>query len=401
MPKPYEIFGSRLRSEAKLLVLCARMHIGKGAADEIKRIFQNGIDWEYLVQLAYDHNIVPLVYRSLESIASAEIPDFVKTELKKQVHAGIQVNLSLTKELLDLLRLFYRQGIRAIPYKGPVLAASVYHDLAVRPFGDIDILVHELDVLSAMNLLTSNGYEIIRPQNIAQTEKHLQSLWVNRLIKKSPWAYQVVLWNSERQGIVELHWRLTPKYVFPRTADNLWKDLQPVTLAGETVLSFSPENFLWSLCLHGTRHHWSELRWLCDISELIREYPNLNWEKLDAQAGELGVQRRLYLGLFLANCIFDAPIPNIVETKFQSIPAIGVLAREVMNSLFGNKEQSSFFINFKRLFFQLRSMDRFADRWLYLVRFLKGIDKEITAERKLFKRFSLLSLSTRLFENNR
>ena len=400
MQKPSEIFGNSLRPEAKLLVLCTRMHIGMEAADEIHRILQNGIDWEYLVQLAYDHNVVPLVYRSLESIVPAKIPDSVKTELKQQVHAYIQGNLSLTKELLELLRLFYRQGIRAIAYKGPILAASVYHDLAIRPFGDIDILIHELDVLSAMDLLTSDGYEIIRPQNIAQTEKHLQSRWVNRLIKKSPWAYQVVLWSPERQGIVELHWRLTPKYVFPRTTDSLWKDLQPVPLAGETVLSFSPENYLWSLCLHGTRHRWSELRWLCDISELIHEYPNLNWEKLDAQAGELGVQRRLYLGLFLAKCIFDAPIPDGVETKIQNNLAIGSLAQEVMDGLFEKKDQNSLGINFKRLFFQLRAMDRFADRWLYLLRFFKGIDKEITAERKLFKRFSLLSLSNRLFENN-
>jgi hypothetical protein len=399
MPKSSEIFGNNLRPEEKLLVLCARMHIGKDTTEEIHKILTDGIDWECVVQMTNDHNIVPLVYRSLESIASAAIPDTIRAELKRQVQVDVQGNLSLTKELLELLRLFNQQGIRAIPYKGPVLAASVYHDLAVRSFGDIDILVNERDVLFAINLLTSNGYEIIRPLNIAQTEIHLQSLWVRRLIEKSPWAYQVVLWNPERQGIVELHWRLTPRYVFPRIADMLWEDLRPVTLAGDTVYSFAPENLLWLLCLHGTRHRWSELRWLCDIAELIREYPNLNWEKLHAQTRELGVQRRLDLGLFLANYIFNAQISDALKTKIQNNQSVRVLAQEVIDGLFKNQEKSSWMVNFKRLVFQLRSMDRFADRWIYLVRFFKGIDREITTERKLFKRFSFLSLTTRLFEN--
>ena len=33
------------------------------------------------------------------------------------------------------------QGIAAIPYKGPVLAAAVYGNLALRTFSDLDILV--------------------------------------------------------------------------------------------------------------------------------------------------------------------------------------------------------------------------------------------------------------------
>jgi len=399
MAEPSEHFSQPLNIESRLLVLCARRYVEKEAAEEIRRILQGGVDWECFLQLAFDHKIVPLINRNLESIASTGIPDLVRSELKRQIHIDIQRNLSLTRELLYILGLFEQLGIPAIPYKGPVLANSIYRDLSARSFGDIDILVRERDVLGAMKLLTSNGYEIIRPKNIAQADERLRSAWVRRLVEKSPWAYQVVFWNPERQGIVELHWRLAPKYVFPRAVSILWEDLQSVTLAVETFPTFSPENLMWLLCLHGTRHRWIELRWLCDINELIRQYPNLNWEDLDTRVEGLGVQRRLYLGLFLAHCIFDTPLPIAVAAQIDRIPSVKVLAREVIDGLFEKKEKSSLRVNFKRLVFQLISMDRLGDRWIYLVRFFKGIDKEITAERKLFKRFSLFSLSARLYEN--
>ena len=53
-----------------------------------------------------------------------------------------------------------------IPYKGPVLSTSIYHDLALRSFGDLDILVHEHEVLRVLDLLVSYGYEIIRPNSV-------------------------------------------------------------------------------------------------------------------------------------------------------------------------------------------------------------------------------------------
>jgi hypothetical protein len=55
-------------------------------------------------------------------------------------------------------RILEGRGIPAIPYKGPVLAASLYEDLAVRPFSDLDILIKRKDVLKAMDLMTSLGY---------------------------------------------------------------------------------------------------------------------------------------------------------------------------------------------------------------------------------------------------
>jgi hypothetical protein len=373
MAEHFEFLSGGLRPEAKLLLCCSCTQMDSANAERIITLLQQNIDWSYLLQMAFRHNLVPLLYRSLEVVAPTTIPETVRVGLKEQIQVDIQGNLFLTKELLHLLALFNQQGILVLPYKGPVLAASVYRNLVLRPSNDLDILVHEQDILPALDLLVSCGYEIIRPRSVARTGKHLQSLLVNQLVEKSSWAYQLVLWHPDRQVVVELHWRITPKYIFPNSPEQLWEDLKPVILGGVTVLSFAPENLLWFLCVHGAKHEWKRLSWLCDIAELIRVYPHLNWEQIVAQATKLGIERRLYLGLLLANCMLKTPLPKVIETKIHDTPHVKVLAQQIMENVFDDTEQASRLPYLERFAFQLRAMDRMADRYRYLLRFANRI----------------------------
>lgn len=380
MAEFFDSISTGLRSEAVLLLCCARRQMDPEKAEKIIELLKKNIDWSTLLQLAALHKLLPLLYRNLESVAPISLPEPVRHLLKEQIQAGIQGNLFLTKELLHLLDQFNKHSIPVIPYKGPVLAASVYRDLVMRPCNDLDILVHEHDIIKAMDLLLSCGYEIIRPASVSQTEKSLHPDLVNRLIEKSAWAYQLVLWHPERQVLVELHWRITPKYIFPDHPEQLWTDLQPVQLSGVTVFSFSPENLLWFLCVHGTKHQWTRLGWLCDISELIREYPLLNWDQVLIQAKKLGIERRLYLGLNLAKSLLNTALPQALERKIHATPHVDGLARQVIERMFDRTEQTTRFPYLNRFAFQLRAMDRIADRGRYLLRFINGFEITSKAE---------------------
>jgi len=57
-------------------------------------------------------------------------------------------NVFLTNKLFEILNLFKKNDILALPFKGPVLAESVYGDLSLRQFVDLDILVHNHDAIS-------------------------------------------------------------------------------------------------------------------------------------------------------------------------------------------------------------------------------------------------------------
>ena len=398
MENSFELSLEALKPEVRLLWYCARTQINAANAERIVTLLRGDIDWHDLLQMAFYHDVAPLLYRNLESIAPGAMPEMVRTEFKKQIQVNIQGNLFLTKQLLDLLSLFNQHGIQVIPYKGAVLAASLYHDLALRPFDDLDILVHERDVLQAVDLLVSCGYEVIRPPSLAQTNKHFRSFWVNQMVKRSPWSYQVILWNPDRPGLVELHWRTIAKYVFPRNPKELWENLGPTKLGGVDVFSFAPENLLWFLCLHGAKHQWKRLRWICDIAELVREYPDLNWEQTISHAERLGVERRLYLGLFLANRILEMPLSSEIEKKIYTVPFLGNLARQIIDRFFDDPSENVGPGRMSVLVFHLRVIDRIVDRGWYCLGFLKSLGHAIAAERGSMRSFSFLSWIFGLFD---
>jgi hypothetical protein len=377
MENSFELSLDALKPEVRLLWYCARTQINAANAERIVTLLRGDIDWHHLLQMAFYHEVAPLLYRNLESIAPGAMPEMVRTELKKLMQVNIQGNLFLTKQLLDLLSLFSQHGIQVIPYKGAVLAASLYHDLALRPFDDLDILVHERDFLQAVDLLVSCGYEVIKPPSLSQTNKNFRSVRINQMVKRSAWSSQVILWNPDRPGLVELHWRTVAKYVFPRNLKELWENLGPTKLGGVDVFSFAPENLLWFLCLHGTKHEWKQLRWICDIAELVREYPDLNWAQTISQAERLGVERRLYLGLFLANRILEMPLSSEIEKKIQTVPFVRNLARQIIDRFFDASRENVGLGLISALVFHLKVIDRIVDRAWYCLGFLKVLGRRL------------------------
>jgi hypothetical protein len=220
-------------------------------------------------------------------------------------------------------------------------------------------------------------------------------------VKRSPWAYQIVLWHPDLETMVEIHWRVMSKYIFSSKAEQLWENLQPISLAGSSLPSLSPENLLWFLCVHASKHRWERLRWLCDIAELIRTYPQLDWNQIIQQAMHLKVQRRLYIGLLLANRLLGAPLPGAVEERINQAPQLKILAQHVIDGLFEQSKKTNRFLDIPELRFQLNSMDRLTDRFRYFLRYFNALETVVTTERMLVKPFSFLSISSpllRLFE---
>src|SRR5262249_1255026 len=134
---------------------CAR---SQPAIESIRSIVNDGVNWRYLQELAEQHGIRPLLLQSLKSVCWDAVPETTQLQLNYFNRIKIQQNLSIAGELLRLLGLFQQNGIPIAAFKGPVLAESVYGDLALREFSDLDIIVHEADVNEAENTLTSCGY---------------------------------------------------------------------------------------------------------------------------------------------------------------------------------------------------------------------------------------------------
>src|SRR6185295_14836569 len=89
-----------------------------------------------------------------------------------------------------------------------------------------------------------------------------------------------------------------------------------------------------SLCVHGSKHLWERLAWICDVAELVKTRTDLNWSVLLERAVSTGNERMLFLGLYLANNLLDAPLPLHVESKVAKEKMVPSVANEVSERLF-------------------------------------------------------------------
>ena len=96
----------------------------------------------------------------------------------------------------------------------------------------------------------------------------------------------------------------------------------------------APEDLLLILCVHGAKHYWSKLGWICDVAELLRVHPGLKWTALLLQAKQLGGRRILFLGLFLAHVLLGAGLPEEVWKEINADPVVPWLAAKVQTRLF-------------------------------------------------------------------
>ena len=321
----------------------------------MRALLREGIDWGCLVQMSLSHGMVSLLYWNLQTTCPEAVPETVLSQLRGSFQANATRNLFLTQELLRLLVLFDEHNIPAIPIKGPVLAASVYGNLAFRSFCDLDFLVREEDALQARELIVSQGY-----QPHAQVQQLQDAAYV-----RSHRAF--TLDHSAGPGAVDLQWRLAAHWQirpsFRLDLEYLWDRLEPFSFAGTTVPNLSPEDLLLILCVHGSYHGWIELKLVCDVAELVHRCPGLDWGQAVARARALGVARMLFLGLRLAHDLLGAALPDQVAHVVLRDRVVERLVIQACQRLVGEKRAPTHL--FEEAVFHIRTRDRLWDRLRY------------------------------------
>jgi hypothetical protein len=306
------------RPELRMLLYCARTCVDAQGASQIKSLVEKDIEWTYLVGTALAHGVMPLLYRSLHATCPNAVPKAILEQLREHFYANAGHNLFLAKELLKLLHLLEAHEIPAIPYKGPLLAATIYGNLALREFGDLDILVRERDYQRAQHLLVDQGF---------------------RLTIEHEWEAEFT--DEYGKVAVDLHRRIAPQeFPSPLTFEYLSKRLQPTTLIGTTVPSLSPKDTLFMLSIQVTKDRFLKLAKVCDVAELLRMHPGLNWAQALTEAKRLGAQRKILFALCLTSNLLGTPLPQEVvrEVRFHSF--IHELVKHASQQLFHQKDDT-------------------------------------------------------------
>lgn len=341
--------------EVELILCCARSHMEETIAAQIKVLLQSKIDWIKVIQLAFRHGMIPLLYWHLNKICPAEVPEAILVQLKSYFQTGAQRNLLQTGELIKVLSWFKQHDLPVIAFKGPMLASAIYGNLALRQFTDLDLYVDDRHITKAIELLSANGYQL---------EKELG------------WEHPFI--NPVNQVKIDLHQAIAPKFfTLSVNFEQLWLRTNPINLAGQKVNSFSPEDLLHILCIQWGKDCCQQrvrLAQLCDVAEVLRTYPNLNWFWLLEQCQQSGTERMLLLTLSQADDLLGITLPDSIIHKIADDPVVAILAKEVRSWLWNHeperipKLEEDTFWSFLWLYnhrFYLQLRERLSDRLTY------------------------------------
>jgi hypothetical protein len=182
----------------------------------------------------------------------------------------------------------------------------------MRQFGDLDILVAQVDIGESLSVLEIQGYRVLDDPRKEISEKRKAALF--------KWMHHYGLINKNSGIHVELHWLLSPNlYGMNAHEASILEKAETVNLQGKEVLCLCNEDLFIFLCQHGARHVWKRLSWLCEVARLAQDSDN-NWSSILGLACRTENERILVLALLLANGFMDVRLPKeIYESQSKSI----------------------------------------------------------------------------------
>jgi len=304
-------------TEFRLVLACSRL-----PADEVSvRYLACQVEnWEKVLKYAEWHELTPLICHALID-SGCPLSSSMSENLVRKVRKNAQKNLLLTAELLRIMRALVAENIRAIPYKGPVQAESTYGNLAMRSFCDLDILVAGEDVQRTLSVMHELGYRGEYSFTPTQETKYLRS------------ACEYNFLHESNQVRVEIHWQVVPAQLGLTIEFNrLWSRTKFLPIGSSRLRVLSPEDAVLVLSLHGFKHLWSCLKWVCDIATLPSSSDDLDWSYVLDEADRIGAVRVVLVALFLANQMYQSPLPDPIRLRLRRDPVAVSIAREIVSS---------------------------------------------------------------------
>jgi len=299
---------------------------------------------------------------------SCGVSEEIQSKLKDLYNHHLVRNMIQLKELNTILDAFEKEGIDVIQLKGAWLAKNYYPDPALRPMGDLDLLIRKEDMKRAKGSLMGQGFEFNGTFPFLNEDSY----------EKAHFHFPYRKTNSVAPIIAELHQDIAAQ------ADSIKNNIQDfwenVSLINEDhkkhVLAIPKEYLLLHLFWH-TFHNLSgclyfRLIWLLDIAHIINKHPNnITWLFIEKKATEWDIQKEVYFCLYLISQLYSINFDNkITETL---MPADS--SRKIFNSVMFKMENNTLALNdpnrFLIILFNLLSLDTFNEKLKYFFRYNK------------------------------
>jgi len=285
-------------AEARLLIQSVREPIVRDAT-EFRAAAAAVHEWNAVRRLALRHGVTAYVSASLgECVPPVDVR--AVSALKRDELADVASVLLLDVALSRTLAALSDRGIPAIVLKGPVLSRYLYPHRSLRPYRDVDLVVHGRQIDAAADALVEMEFvEVPYEAEVARVAFEASGAEAS--------FHRLFVSGSER-ALVELHADPLQLGLRPTDEDERWRLAREAPDIGPGALILADEDQIIHLCVHVHKHGFSRLIWLKDLDLFIRARgETLDWDRIEAVARREGVKASIWYALSLASDVLGTP----------------------------------------------------------------------------------------------
>lgn len=214
-----------------------------------------GAGW---VRLAAESRVLPVILDHLER-SDRTVP----SQIGSWRYVGVATQMRALADIQAVAGALEGTGVRWVVVKGVVLAEVVYRRPSVRPYSDLDVLVHPADLGPALDALEAAGFAVLDRnwQMMADTRRGEISL------------------SSPNGTLLDLHWHLINKpeirRCFSLDVAAMVERCTTVDIGGFRIPTLLPDDTVVHVALHAVLSGGHRLQWLLDLQQALR------WSALD------------------------------------------------------------------------------------------------------------------------
>lgn len=214
----------------------------------------------------------------------------------------VKQNMLLTSELINTMKVLEENDIKAISFKGPTLAQLAYGDITLRQYVDLDVLVEKEEIFKIENLLKN---------------KYKRALKLTSSQEDTWFKYAHDLGLIHENGVnIEVHWLMfDSNHPINLSKIDFFKESVKTKINNVNINTISNEKFLVYLCIHGSKHLYERIEWVCDIDRFIKTQ-KIDWNKVEDIIENDNSKRFFLLGLFLTRFLFNTNLDKNYEKQF-------------------------------------------------------------------------------------
>lgn len=267
------------RFDRENAVLLAASHVGAPS----HATPTHPLDWPYLLRAANRQGVTPLLYAWLKRRPDI-VPDASSASRVHDAYWSTHFhNRLLLAELTRVRRAAAQTRVDLMALKGASLAADYYPAAALRPLGDLDLLVRPRDLAALGPMFQALAYrEVDSPPSYIQGDE------LDRESREYCWVgtsegldvlieYRTVPLDLTVGGLSDFDRPLTA--ALRRYAAEVWARAETNRAGDVTDPRLSPEDLLLEVATHlAAKHVDFRLIWLHDLARIVMSAPSFDWD---------------------------------------------------------------------------------------------------------------------------